>query len=84
MSWDLLLSPSGPLPCAHPFGSSSFSRSALLDEKRHLEARIGQLEEELDEEQSNMELLNDRYRKLTLQVGAAWEEGCQYPQGSLP
>ena len=44
-------------------------RSALLDEKRRLEARIAQLEEELEEEQSNMELLNDRFRKTTLQVG---------------
>ncbi|XP_068097118.1 myosin-10-like isoform X5 [Hyperolius riggenbachi] len=43
-------------------------KSALLDEKRALEARIAQLEEELDEEQSNMELINDRYRKYTLQV----------------
>lgn len=43
-------------------------RSALLDEKRS-EARIAQLEEELEEEQSNMELLNDRFRKTTLQVG---------------
>lgn len=43
-------------------------RSALLDEKRRLEARIAQLEEELEEEQSNMELLNDRFRKTTLQV----------------
>ncbi|KAM9298984.1 myosin-10-like [Gastrophryne carolinensis] len=43
-------------------------KSALLDEKRALEARIAQLEEELDEEQSNIELLNDRYRKYTLQV----------------
>ncbi|XP_066462261.1 myosin-10-like [Eleutherodactylus coqui] len=43
-------------------------KSAMLDEKRALEARIAQLEEELDEEQSNMELLNDRYRKYTLQV----------------
>ncbi|XP_040181515.1 myosin-10-like isoform X1 [Rana temporaria] len=43
-------------------------KSSLLDEKRALEARIAQLEEELDEEQSNMELLNDRYRKYTLQV----------------
>lgn len=47
-------------------------RSALLDEKRRLEARIAQLEEELEEEQSNMELLNDRFRKTTLQVRAAW------------
>ncbi|KAM4016653.1 myosin-10-like isoform 7-T8 [Anomaloglossus baeobatrachus] len=43
-------------------------KSSLLDEKRALEARIAQMEEELDEEQSNMELLNDRYRKYTLQV----------------
>uniref|UniRef100_A0A8C2AJG8 Myosin, heavy chain 10, non-muscle n=1 Tax=Cyprinus carpio TaxID=7962 RepID=A0A8C2AJG8_CYPCA len=43
-------------------------RAALLDEKRRLEARIAQLEEELEEEQSNMELLNDRFRKTTMQV----------------
>ena len=47
------------------------ARSALLDEKRRLEARIAQLEEELEEEQSNMELLNDRFRKTTLQVAYA-------------
>lgn len=46
-------------------------RSALLDEKRRLEARIAQLEEELEEEQSSMELLNDRFRKTTMQVGRA-------------
>lgn len=43
-------------------------RAALLDEKRRLEARIAQLEEELEEEQGNMELLNDRFRKTTMQV----------------
>lgn len=48
--------------------SGLMPRSALLDEKRRLEARIAQLEEELEEEQSNMELLNDRFRKTTLQV----------------
>uniref|UniRef100_A0A4W6F4A4 Myosin, heavy chain 10, non-muscle n=1 Tax=Lates calcarifer TaxID=8187 RepID=A0A4W6F4A4_LATCA len=31
-----------------------------------LEARIAQLEEELEEEQGNMEMLNDRFRKSTL------------------
>uniref|UniRef100_A0A8D3E2Q9 Myosin-10 n=1 Tax=Scophthalmus maximus TaxID=52904 RepID=A0A8D3E2Q9_SCOMX len=36
--------------------------------KRRLEARIAQLEEELEEEQGNMELLNDRFRKTTMQV----------------
>lgn len=44
------------------------SRSALADEKRRLEARIAQLEEELEEESSNMEILNDRLRKSTQQV----------------
>lgn len=43
-------------------------RSALMEEKRRLEARIAQLEEELDEEQGNTELLNDRFRKTALQV----------------
>lgn len=56
----------------------TLARSALLDEKRRLEARIAQLEEELEEEQSNMELLNDRFRKTTLQV-ATWQP---VPEGS--
>lgn len=43
-------------------------RSALADEKRRLEGRIAQLEEELEEEQGNMEILNDRLRKSTQQV----------------
>lgn len=43
-------------------------RSALMDEKRRLEARIATLEEELEEEQGNMELLSDRFRKTTMQV----------------
>lgn len=43
-------------------------RSALADEKRRLEAKIQQLEEELEEEQGNMELLNDRLRKSAQQV----------------
>lgn len=46
----------------------SVLRSALTDEKRRLEAKIAQLEEELEEEQSNMEILNDRLRKSTQQV----------------
>lgn len=35
----------------------------LVDEKKRLEARIAALEEDLDEEQSNTEILNDRLRK---------------------
>lgn len=34
-----------------------------MDEKKRLEARIAALEEDLDEEQSNNEILNDRLRK---------------------
>ena len=44
------------------------TRAAFLEEKRRLEARIAQLEEEVDEEQSNTELANERARKSTLQV----------------
>ena len=43
-------------------------RSALLEEKRRQEARIAHLEEELEEEQGNMELLNERFRKTSMQV----------------
>lgn len=35
----------------------------LVDEKKRLEARIAALEEDLDEEQSNNEIINDRLRK---------------------
>lgn len=48
-------------------------RSALADEKRRLEAKISQLEEELEEEQSNMEIINDRLRKSTQQVSGQWQ-----------
>lgn len=43
-------------------------KSALLEEKRRLEARISQLEEDLEEEQSNAELVAERQRKSALQV----------------
>lgn len=53
------------------------SRRALaLEEKRRLEARIAQLEEELEEEQGNTELVNDRLKKANLQVGGAGPPGC--------
>uniref|UniRef100_A0A803V1E6 Myosin heavy chain 10 n=1 Tax=Ficedula albicollis TaxID=59894 RepID=A0A803V1E6_FICAL len=58
---------------ADEIANSASGKSALLDEKRRLEARIAQLEEELEEEQSNMELLNERFRKTTLQVS----QGCR-------
>ncbi|KAG7469407.1 hypothetical protein MATL_G00128550 [Megalops atlanticus] len=48
--------------------NSSTGKSALCEEKRRLEARVTQLEEELEEEQSNAELLAERQRKTALQV----------------
>uniref|UniRef100_A0A665X938 Myosin-9 n=1 Tax=Echeneis naucrates TaxID=173247 RepID=A0A665X938_ECHNA len=42
--------------------------SLLTEEKRRLEARITQLEDELEEEQLNTEMVNDRMRRTTLQV----------------
>lgn len=51
---------------------SSFSlvvpSTLLADEKRRLEARITQREEELEEEQLNTEMVNDRLKRSTLQV----------------
>lgn len=47
----------------------SFRRSNLMiDEKRRLEARITSLEEELEEEQSNSEILMDKARKAQLAI----------------
>uniref|UniRef100_A0A8B9GDT3 Myosin heavy chain 11 n=1 Tax=Amazona collaria TaxID=241587 RepID=A0A8B9GDT3_9PSIT len=43
-------------------------QTSLQDEKRRLEARIAQLEEELEEEQSNIEAMGDRMRKAVQQV----------------
>lgn len=45
-----------------------YHRSLLADEKRRLEARIQQLEEEVEEEQSNSEIALDKYRKANLQA----------------
>ncbi|XP_060030710.1 myosin-14 isoform X1 [Erinaceus europaeus] len=53
---------------ADEVANGSLSKAAILEEKRQLEGRLGQMEEELEEEQSNSELLQDRYRKLVLQV----------------
>lgn len=43
------------------------------EERRRLEARIAQLEEELEEEQNNTELVNDRLKRALLQVRNAPE-----------
>ncbi|KAF7658076.1 hypothetical protein LDENG_00017600 [Lucifuga dentata] len=40
----------------------------IAEERRRLEARIAQLEEELEEEQCNTELVNDRLKKAMLQT----------------
>uniref|UniRef100_A0A672RQ88 Myosin-9 n=1 Tax=Sinocyclocheilus grahami TaxID=75366 RepID=A0A672RQ88_SINGR len=43
-------------------------RHGSLKERRRLEARIAKLEEELEEEQNNTELVNDRLKRALLQV----------------
>lgn len=48
--------------------NGNFSKVVILEEKCQLEGCLGQLEEELEEEQSNLELFNDCYCKLFLQV----------------
>jgi predicted RNase H-like nuclease (RuvC/YqgF family) len=45
-----------------------FCRNSLLEEKRRLEGRINQLEEELEEEQTSVEQLNERTKKTSAQV----------------
>jgi hypothetical protein len=45
---------------------SVLSRSAFTDEKRRFETRINQLEEELEEEQTNSELTDDKIKKLAM------------------
>lgn len=40
----------------------------MVDEKRRLEARIATLEEELEEEQTTSEMLNERSRKAIIQI----------------
>ncbi len=42
------------------------SRSAFTDEKRRFETRINQLEEELEEEQTNSELSDEKIKKLAM------------------
>ena len=39
-----------------------------MEEKKRLEAKIAELEEELEEEQNTVELLADRARKSGIQV----------------
>jgi myosin protein heavy chain len=53
---------------AEELAGGGANKNAWLDEKRRLEVRISQLEEELDEEQNNVELCNERARKSALQV----------------
>lgn len=43
----------------------------MTDEKRRLDMKISQLEEEVEEEQANVESLNDRLRKSQQLVGGA-------------
>nr|XP_057905970.1 myosin-9-like isoform X2 [Doryrhamphus excisus] len=47
--------------------NQSSKNAQIAEERRRLEARIAQLEEELEEEQCNTELVNDRLKKAMLQ-----------------
>lgn len=58
-----------PAPAQLLLPFSTLPSALALEEKRRLEARIAQLEEELEEEQGNTELVNDRLKKANLQVG---------------
>ncbi|XP_069573588.1 myosin-11-like isoform X1 [Brachyistius frenatus] len=68
--------------------ASNSGKSITSDEKRRLDAKICQLEEELEEEQTNVESLNDRLRKsqqLVDQLGselAAERSSSQSKEGS--
>lgn len=53
---------------ADEFNNLNTKSTLLIDEKKRLEARIAALEEDLDEEQSNNEILNDRLRKAQNQI----------------
>ncbi|XP_009079029.1 PREDICTED: myosin-11 isoform X2 [Acanthisitta chloris] len=53
---------------AEELASAASGRNSLQDEKRRLEARIAQLEEELEEEQGNIEAMGDRMRKAVQQA----------------
>lgn len=46
-----------------------YFRGFTNEDRRRLEARVAQLEEELEEEQTSAELTLDRHRKAQLQVG---------------
>uniref|UniRef100_A0A8C5EFH5 Myosin-9 n=1 Tax=Gouania willdenowi TaxID=441366 RepID=A0A8C5EFH5_GOUWI len=59
--------------------------NSAADERRRLEARIAQLEEELEEEQCNIELINDRMKKAMLQMNVeltAERSTCQRVEGA--
>lgn len=57
-----------PYHFSSPSHLSSSLSAQIAEERRRLEARIAQLEEELEEEQCNTELTNDRLKKAMLQV----------------
>lgn len=46
--------------------------SMLQDEKRRLDDQIAQLKEELEEEQLNSEMSNERYKRSAQQVRTCW------------
>jgi len=49
-------------------------RNSLVEEKRRLEARVTQLEEEMDEEHLEVEQLTEKARKSAAQVRRAVQQ----------
>ena len=54
--------------------SGSSSRSALSDEKRRLDSRINELEEELEEERAQNEMLEEKAKRAQLAVNFGYEQ----------
>ena len=61
-----------PLRCSILTSTISQGGGISSEEKRRLEAKIAQLEEELEEEQSNSEVAMDKMRKAQMQVGVTF------------
>ena len=57
---------------AEEMNSNTSKGSAAIDEKRRLDQKLSQLEEELEDEQTMVEGLMEKERKLTGQV---WQTG---------
>ena len=63
---------------AEEVSSGASNKNSLVEEKRRMEGRISQLEEELEEETSNLEIMADKARKNGLQVCHQTVQFCRF------